>query len=92
MFFNIILAMAEISPYIDSYFEVLNGHSLLNNLQINKKLKDILLISSLSFLGISTHLQIISVYQNIIYIKFLIVKIVQSLFVSLFFITFVILF
>lgn len=92
MFFNIILAMAEISPYIYSYFEVLNGHSLLNNLQINKKLKDILLISSLSFLGISTHLQIISVYQNINYIKFLIVKIVQALFVSLFFITFVILF
>lgn len=92
MFFNIILAMAEISPYIYSYFEVLNGHSLLNNLQINKKLKDILLISSLSFLGISTHLQIISVYQNINYIKFLTVKIVQALFVSLFFITFVILF
>ncbi|MCI5583289.1 MAG: hypothetical protein MR357_06215 [Anaeroplasma sp.] len=59
---------------IYSYFEILNGNNLLITLGINKKLKEAILFSSLSFLGFSSHLQIIYVYPEIKYKLFFIYR------------------
>lgn len=71
IFFNIILSLFNIDIRFYSFFEILNGNKLLLELNINKKLKNILLISSLSFLGISMHLQIMLIYSRFNYLKFL---------------------
>lgn len=74
IFFNIVLSLLNVNDYIYSYFEVLNGHSKLLSLNIKKELKDLILLSSLSFLGLSVHFQILYVYPNINYLKFLIYR------------------
>lgn len=63
---------------IYSYFEILNGNNLLITLGINKKLKEAILFSSLSFLGFSSHLQIIYVYPEIKYKLFFIYRLFVS--------------
>ncbi len=79
IFFNILLVLSHMDERIYSFFEVLNGHQLLLQLDINKKLKDVLLVSSLSFLGLSVHLQILYIYPCLKYIKFFSYKLLQSL-------------
>lgn len=79
IFFNILLSLLNINTNIFSFLEILNGHSILYSLEINKKLKELILVSSLSFLGISMHLQIMLVYPNIKYIKFILIRLLYSL-------------
>ncbi len=88
IFFNIILSLFKIDLRIYSFFEVLNGHSLLLTLNINQKLKEFLLVSSLSFLGISVHMQMFYVYPNLKYGLFFAIKLIQGLLIGLCFIFF----
>jgi len=83
IFFNIILSIFKVNGYIYPYFELLNGHIILTTLTIKKELKEIIAISSLSFLGISIHLQILFVYPDIKYLKFLFFRLISSLVISL---------
>lgn len=78
IFFNILLTLFDINDYIYSYFESLNGHNKLLSLSIKKELKDMILLSSLSFLGLSVHLQILYVYPNLNYIKFIMYRLFSS--------------
>lgn len=79
IFFNIILSLINVNDYLYSYFEILNGHTILYTLIINKNLKDLILISSLSLLGISMHLQIFLVYPKLKYFKFIITRLFNCL-------------
>lgn len=92
VFFNILLSLIQVDFRLYPFFEVLNGHSLLSQYDIDQKLKNFLLISSLNFLGISVHLQILYVYPKLNYARFLSVKLVQSALIGLCFIGLSILF
>lgn len=86
IFFNILLSLIHMDFRLYSYFEVLNGHNLLAQSDISKRVKDFLLISSLSFLGISVHLQVLYVYPKLNYVQFFSVKLAQALFIGLVFV------
>ena len=82
--FNTILTLFLKYDVLYPFFETLTGHKILFDLNINKKLKDFILVFSLIFLGLSLHFQILYIYDRFKYIKFLIIKIIQALFVSWF--------
>lgn len=78
IFFNVILNLIHIPSIFYPYFEILNGHGLLQGLNIKEQYKCFLLISSLSFLGFSLHLQILYIYPELKYKSFLINKLFQG--------------
>lgn len=67
MFFRIVINILLPNSFIYSYIEILGGLSNTNNLFIK--------LSSLGFLGISVHLQILSIYP-IRYYKFFLVRLI----------------
>lgn len=87
--FNILLRLLNVNDIIYPFIEPLTGHNILYSLEINKKLKDTIFIASMSFLGISIHLQILYIYPNIKYIKYFFVMLLKTLFTSLVFILFI---
>lgn len=78
IFFNVILNLIHIPSIFYPYFEILNGHGQLQGLNIKEQYKCFLLISSLSFLGFSLHLQILYIYPELKYKSFLINKLFQG--------------
>lgn len=87
--FNILLRLLNVNDIIYPFIEPLTGHNLLYSLEINKKLKDTIFIASMSFLGISIHLQILYIYPNIKYIIYFFVMLLKTLFTSFVFILFI---
>lgn len=83
IFFNIVLSLCRMDIRLYSFFEVLNGHSLLSGLEMDTRLKEFILISTLTFLGISVHLQVLYVYPSLKYIRFFLIRLFQSLLVGL---------
>ncbi len=80
IFFNILLTLFHCNKTIYCYFEILNGQHLL--LTLPHKYILFLIPSSLSFLGIAIHLQILSVCPNLNYKLFFLIRFIQSLFMG----------
>lgn len=92
IFFNVALNLIHIPSIAYPYFEILNGHGLLQGLNIKEYYKCFILVSSLSFLGFSLHLQILYIYPELKYKSFLINKLFQGFSIGVFFAVFSILY
>lgn len=83
--FNILIAVFfKKDIFLYPYLEILGGIEYINK----KGLGTIFLVSSLSFLSLSVHFQILSSDIDFSYTKFLIVRIIYSLLISLLFFIF----
>ncbi len=80
---NVIISLFLPDNLIYPIFEILNGENILYYKIINTRLRSFIAVFSLVFLGLSIHLQIKYVY-DIKYSHFVFVKLIQSLFISLF--------
>ena len=85
MFFKIIINLFNINDYLYLFLEPLGGHNSFLILNINKKLKAAIIASSLSFLGISIHLQMYYVFDEIKYKNFLFFRAIQAAIIFLIF-------
>lgn len=88
--FNLALKLLKIPNSLYILFEPLCGQRELLNLKINKKLRDILLFFSLSFQGLSIHIQIKYVSNLINIFKLILFRLVFAIIVVVFFYLFTI--
>ena len=83
--FKLLIVLTNVNEVLYLFIEPLGGHNKFSSFIMKKKLKDGFITSSLSFLGLSIHLQIYYRYDKLNYKKFLFFRFISSCIYFLFF-------